>query len=156
MHTMLRQEPRVETELPEDPAPADELRFTFPALPIYARQARMWLATWLCARRPVTRDDVYEALIVFSEVVTNAVLHGAGPVVVHAKLVEWRLECEVTDGCANLPVLLQAEPDDEHHRGLSLLEMLGADWRVRVAPGGVKTICFLVELEPTDAGTRGV
>lgn len=151
MRTMVRQAPPFDTEPAETPTPADELRFTFPALPIHARQARMWLKAWLYAQRPGAREHADEALIVFSELVTNSVLHGAGPVMVHARLVEWRLECEVTDGCVELPVLLDAGPEDEHHRGLSLVDALTADWWVRADPEGEKTTCFIIELGPIDA-----
>lgn len=148
MRTMLRQAPPVETEPPETPAPVDELRFTFPAVPIHARQARIWLEAWLCAQSPGTPEQVYEALIVFSELVTNSVLHGAGPIMVRARLVAWRLECEVTDRCAEMPVLLDAGLEDEHHRGLNLVDALTADWWVRANPDGEKTTCFIVELGP--------
>jgi len=150
MHTMSRYASPVGAGQVEVPARTDELRWTFPALPIHARQARIMMESWLCSRRPGARERAYEALIVFSELVTNSVLHGAGPVMVHARLVGRRLQCEVTDCCAQLPVLLDAEPEDEHHRGLSLVEALTADWWVREAPGGGKSTCFLVDLGTTD------
>lgn len=147
---MMQEAPPVDAEPAEAPAPGDEVSWTFPALPIHARQARMWLEAWLCTQRPGARDLAYEALIVFSELVTNSVLHGSGPVMVRARLVEWRLECEVTDGCAELPVLVDAGPEDEHHRGLSLVDTLTTDWWVRTNADGAKTTGFLVDLEPTD------
>ena len=58
-----------------------------------------------------------------------------------------RLLCEVTDRCVDLPMMLDAGPDDEHHRGLSLVDALTASWWVRAAPGGGKTTSFLVELD---------
>jgi anti-sigma regulatory factor (Ser/Thr protein kinase) len=154
MRTVVKEAQPVDAEPAEVPAPGDELWWTFPALPIHARHARMWLEAWLCAQRPGAREYAYEALIVFSELVTNSVLHGIGPVVVHARLVEWRLECEVTDRCAELPVLFDAEPEDEHHRGLSLVDALAANWWVRANADGEKTTGFLIRLGPADTAAE--
>ena len=151
MRTMMQEAPPVETEPGAAVAAADEVWWTFPALPVHARQVRIWLGAWLCTRRPGSQEHAYGALVAFSELVTNSVLHGAGPVVVHAQLVERRLLCEVTDRCPQMPVLLGAGPEDEHHRGLSLVDALTADWWVRATPNGGKTTSFLVELAPNDA-----
>ncbi len=100
----------------------DGVWWTFPALPVHARLARIWLEGWLDAQCPGKEEQAYGALVAFSELVTNSVLHGAGPITVHARLMDRRLVCEVTDRCVDLPMLLDAGPDDEHHRGLSLVD----------------------------------
>ena len=146
MRTMMHEAPPVDAE-PEAPAPADGVWWTFPALPVHARLARIWLEGWLDAQCPGKEEQAYGALVAFSELVTNSVLHGAGPITVHARLVDRRLLCEVTDRCVDLPMLLDAGPEDEHHRGLSLVDALTASWWVRAAPGGGKTTSFLVELD---------
>ena len=147
MRTMMHEAPPAEAEPEPAPAPADGVWWTFPALPVHARLARIWLAGWLDAQCPGKEEQAYGALVAFSELVTNSVLHGAGPITVHARLVDRRLLCEVTDRCVDLPMLLDAGPEDEHHRGLSLVAALTADWWVRAAPGGGKTTSFLVELD---------
>jgi anti-sigma regulatory factor (Ser/Thr protein kinase) len=73
------------------------------------------------------------------------VLHGAGPVTVEVSVAAGRIECEVSDGACDLPVVCQAGDDDEHHRGLSLVEALTADWRIRLRPEGGKAVAFVVE-----------
>ena len=147
MRTMMHEAPPVDAEPEPVPAPADGVWWTFPALPVHARLARIWLEGWLDAQCPGKEEQAFGALVAFSELVTNSVLHGAGPITVHARLVDRRLLCEVTDRCVDLPMLLDAGPDDEHHRGLSLVDALTASWWVRAAPGGGKTTSFLVELD---------
>ena len=163
MRTMMHEAPPVdaEAEAEQPAAPADGVWWTFPALPVHARLARLWLEGWLDAQCPGKEDQAFGALVAFSELVTNSVLHGAGPITVHARLVYGpceshralhgdeprRLLCEVTDRCLDLPMLLDAGPEDEHHRGLSLVDALTAGWWVRAAPGGGKTTSFMVELD---------
>lgn len=147
MRTMMHEAPPVDVEPDAAPAPADGVWWTFPALPVHARLARIWLEGWLDAQCPGKEEQAYGALVAFSELVTNSVLHAAGPITVHARLVDRQLVCEVTDRCVDLPMLLDAGPDDEHHRGLSLVAALTASWWVRAAPGGGKTTSFLVELD---------
>ncbi len=120
--------------------------WTFPASPVHARLARYWLAHWLEQSCPSSSEQTWSARVAFSEVVTNAVLHGAGPITVHAELSDVGLVCEVTDRCPELPRLREAGLGDERHRGLNLVEALTAHWEVRAAPGGGKTMCFLVKL----------
>jgi anti-sigma regulatory factor (Ser/Thr protein kinase) len=124
----------------------ETVSWTFPASPVHARSARCWFGHWLEQRCPNASEQTWSALVAFSELVTNAVLHGAGPITVRARLSETALVCEVTDRCPELPRLLEAALDDEYHRGLSLVDALTARWEVRAAPGGGKTVCFLVEL----------
>jgi anti-sigma regulatory factor (Ser/Thr protein kinase) len=132
---------------PDPAALAAGMWWTFPALPVHARLARTWLAGWLDAQDPGKQDKAHSALVAFSELASNAVLHGAGPITVHARLDGRRLHCEIADRGAGLPRLLHADPDSEHHRGLSLVDALAADWSVRAFPGGGKTVSFAVELD---------
>ncbi len=160
MRTMMHEAPPADAGPEQTSAPADGVWWTFPALPVHARLARIWLEGWLDAQCPGKEEQAYGALVAFSELVTNSVLHGAGPITVHARLVYGprqnaisqgtearRLLCEVTDRCVDLPLLLDSGPEDEHHRGLSLVDALTASWWVRAAPGGGKTTSFLVELD---------
>lgn len=129
------------------PALADGIWWTFPALPVHARLARGWLTGWLGTLYPCKEERAYGATVAFSELVTNAVLHGAGPITVYARLDERRLLCEITDRSVELPRLLGAGPDNEHHRGLSLVAMLATSWSVRATAEGGKTIAFTVDLD---------
>jgi anti-sigma regulatory factor (Ser/Thr protein kinase) len=113
--------------------------------------ARIWLEAWM-ADRALCPDTAYRAAVAFSEVVTNAVLHGSGLITVSARIEPGALECEVGDGASDLPVVYEAGDDDEHHRGLSLVDALATEWRVAARPGGGKTVVFTVRAEQEDDG----
>ncbi len=132
-------EPRAAT-----PPVAASAHWQFPALPVHARMARIWLEAWIEDRGP-SEDAAYRAAVAFSELVTNAVLHGAGPVTVRALVEAGRIECEVSDAARDLPVVCEAGEDDEHHRGMSLVEALTTSWQVRRRPEGGKSVTFVVE-----------
>ena len=80
---------------------------------------------------------VEEAVIVTSELVTNAIRHGtcsSGPDVdVASVMLAWqrhdgRIICVVTDGSSMPPVLEQADTSSESGRGLQVVHALAAAW----------------------------
>jgi anti-sigma regulatory factor (Ser/Thr protein kinase) len=64
------------------------------------------------------------AELIVSELVTNAIVHGAGPVRVDLSCGDGRLRVEVHDGHPRRPVRRQPSPDDEAGRGLALINGL--------------------------------
>jgi anti-sigma regulatory factor (Ser/Thr protein kinase) len=139
-HSLPEQRPAAERA----PGPPPAV-WQFPALPVHVRMARNWLEAWIADRGP-GEEAAYRAAVAFSELVTNAILHGgAGPVTVRALVGPGRIECEVSDGARDLPVVQEAGEDDEHHRGLSLVQALTTSWQVRLRPEGGKTVTFVVE-----------
>ncbi|WP_402469803.1 SpoIIE family protein phosphatase [Isoptericola aurantiacus] len=91
------------------------------------------------ARRWV--DDVLEscdvdaeqrrtAMLLSSEILTNALEHGAAPIVVTVVVDDERLRVAVRDGCTRPPVLRAPEPQDLSGRGVQFLERLGSRWGV--------------------------
>jgi anti-sigma regulatory factor (Ser/Thr protein kinase) len=127
-----------------EPAADAAVQWQFPALPVHVRMARIWLESWIADRGP-GQDAAYRAAVAFSELVTNAVLHGAGPVTVRALVEPGRIECEVSDAACDLPVVCVAGEDDEHHRGMSLVDALTTSWQARPRPEGGKSVTFVVE-----------
>lgn len=84
-------------------------------------------------------DTCETAVLLVSELVTNAVRHARGPLVkCSVGLEAGGVRIEVEDqGEAGTPVaLLQAAADDVHGRGLHLVAALSQDWGVRERDGG--------------------
>jgi len=103
------------------------------------------LAGWGCAES--AQEDL---LLVVSELVTNAVLHGAEPIVVTVVRAPERVRVEVTDGRSDAsPHSNRAAPDAETGRGLSVVTRLAVAWGWRASPGRGKTVWAEVPLPQT-------
>lgn len=85
--------------------------------------------------------DTTELLV--SELVANALVHGCGPIRLRMSLScqKRTLRCAIGDGCPAVPRLRPAQQDEEHGRGLLLLDQLAAHWGSRRTIGG-KTVWF--------------
>lgn len=106
--------------------------------------------TSLLAMIPQARLD--DVLLAASEVVTNAVLHGDGPVACRVWLGANTVRMEVADDGGAVP-LLRADhvDDDEGGRGLRIIDVLANRWGVTpMHPGPGKTVWF--ELRRADSG----
>ncbi|GAB7031257.1 ATP-binding protein [Streptomyces sp. NPDC021749] len=107
------------------------------AVPVVRRRVRTVLADWNLA--PNLADD---ALLVISELITNAVVHALPPAVLRlSQVVDGRngLRVEVTDaGPATADGRPSAEPcPGEHGRGLGIVTALAAECGTRLHPGGI-------------------
>jgi anti-sigma regulatory factor (Ser/Thr protein kinase) len=133
-----------------------------PPFPVSAHQCRIPLLADLTAAataRSVVEDairtwrvpvDADVAILLASELVTNAVTHGtqtAGTFVLLTVVCDAaRLRVEVHDGSGDLPVLDEALPDAESGRGLLLVTSLSAEWGFHRTPAG-KAVYFTLELQ---------
>jgi two-component sensor histidine kinase len=73
-----------------------------------------------------------DAQLLVSELVTNAVSYGGPPLVLRVHCDETAgLLVDVRDGTPALPQRTQATDQDEHGRGLELVELLAESWGVR-------------------------
>ena len=81
------------------------------------------------------------AVLLVSEMVTNAVRYGGPPLVVELDCDEVSLQVRVRDGGEELPVPRVAAEDDEDGRGMQLVELLSDEWGVEPAADG-KTVWF--------------
>jgi anti-sigma regulatory factor (Ser/Thr protein kinase) len=99
-------------------------------------KARRWLEDVIeDVATPAQRRD---ALLMMSELVTNALRHGHGGIVCQVSLSDDQdeLRIAVTDASDQQPKLLAADPERIGGIGLLLLERLAARWGVAAFPGG--------------------
>jgi serine/threonine-protein kinase RsbW len=124
-------EPRVPT------TDTDELRqvFDLPACRASAADARRRTLDWL-TRHLIGREPAEAAVVIISELVTNAVVHSASSVIsCTLRLGGGLLYIEVTDEGAAGPELTvrEAAADDVSGRGLLLVSALSKAWGVTSA-----------------------
>lgn len=106
-------------DLPADPARVSEVRAS----------ALRQLADW------GLDEAAFAAELMLSELVTNAIRHGAGPI--RVRLLHGRtLICEVSDASNTAPHLRRAASTDEGGRGLFLVAQLARSWGTRYLPEG--------------------
>jgi serine phosphatase RsbU (regulator of sigma subunit)/anti-sigma regulatory factor (Ser/Thr protein kinase) len=108
--------PPVETDLP------DELTAV--------RRAR-GLVRAAAASLGLSEDGLDVVTLVVSELVTNALLHGAAPVSLRVRSSSRRVYIEVADAARYRPHRRVAGVTDENGRGLELLQALSRRWGVR-------------------------
>lgn len=106
-------------ELPADPALVGEVRAS----------AIRRLADW------GLDEAAFAAELILSELVTNAIRHGAGPIRVRL-LHDRTLICEVSDTSNTAPHLRRAATTDEGGRGLFLVAQLSQTWGTRYLSEG--------------------
>ncbi|WP_405807720.1 PAS domain S-box protein [Streptomyces sp. NBC_00210] len=113
------------------------------ATPASVSDSRAFLAksliAWDCAQ---LSDD---AQLLVSEVVTNAIQHGQGPVRLQMRRNTTELTVEVSDHSHHPPQPRLAAADDESGRGLILVDTLASSWGVRPTDEG-KTTWFSLPL----------
>jgi anti-sigma regulatory factor (Ser/Thr protein kinase) len=85
--------------------------------------------------------DVVELLV--SELVTNALRYGRGPIGLRLLLGEESLVCEVADELEAAPRLRTVDHGDEGGRGLHLVDQLSTRWGIRSTAHG-KIVWFEV------------
>ncbi|MFD6168799.1 SpoIIE family protein phosphatase [Streptomyces coeruleorubidus] len=106
-------------ELPADPALVGEVRAS----------AMRRLSDW------GLDETAFAAELILSELITNAVRHGTGPI--RVRLLYGRtLICEVSDASNTAPHLRRAASTDEGGRGLFLVAQLSQSWGTRYLPEG--------------------
>ncbi|MEU6403699.1 ATP-binding protein [Streptomyces sp. NPDC046985] len=87
---------------------------------------------------PLDEETVDAIRLVASELIANAVIHGAGPITVALYHSTGRLVIDVLDGSTAAPRAANGGADAESGRGLSLVGLLALSWA----------------WEPTDRGKR--
>ncbi len=101
-----------------------------PASLIAPSLAREFLRRWACPDH-LTDAHTEDALLLVSELVTNALIHGAPPIRLTMRCADSRTIIRVSD-CGHEPILLQhaVAADAVSGRGLRFLEVVARDWGV--------------------------
>jgi anti-sigma regulatory factor (Ser/Thr protein kinase) len=100
--------------------------------------ARLYVQTTLEAWGLVRLMD--DAKLIVSELVTNVLRHGAGPIVVRCAISEdARFVMEVGDSSPELPAIGDRDLLDVNGRGLVIVEALADNWGARTVEGGKVT-----------------
>jgi signal transduction histidine kinase len=120
--------------------------------PSQVRHAREWAHRALPGWGLIEHADLVELLV--SELVTNAIVHGSGPVDVCLSY-GGELRIEVRDQGAGMPAQRQAAADDPGGRGLSLVDAISSSWGVTDTCGGEpgKTVYAVVAVVREQAGS---
>lgn len=108
-------------------------------------QARRFLREQGCSEHATSLLE--SAVLLVSEMVTNAVRHGGPPLVVEVDCDELTLQVRVRDGSTAPPRPRAVRPEDEGGRGMVLLELLSDDWGVDHHDDG-KVVWFRLRQAP--------
>jgi anti-sigma regulatory factor (Ser/Thr protein kinase) len=118
---------------------------SLPARPDSVREARHFVAD--AAGRAGFDPDVIDLVAVAaSELVTNAVVHGRGPISVRTVLDPALLRVEVQDTASELPHRVDADRARDGGRGLAIVDAFSREWGCTVVRGASgKSVWFTLE-----------
>jgi len=102
-------------------------------------ELRRWARSWL-EQHPTDGVDPDGVLLSMTELVTNSIKHGSGPVDVRLNTECDQLVLAVSDCSDQPPRRPDTSPDTETGRGIQILETLATRWGVQPEPGGGKTV----------------
>lgn len=125
---------------------------TFPPEPASVRPARRAVEEALTAAG-VPSGVIADALLVLSELVSNAIRHARTDFTVRSEVIDGAVRVEVLDHDTRLPALLGLDEESTSGRGLHMVSAIAADWGWSTALEGVesgKVVWAEVRLE-TDA-----
>lgn len=121
---------------------------TLPGDPRSAGAARQFLADTLVS----WGDGDYEfaAVLLLSELVTNAVLHARTDVVVRLTRLDDAVRIDVRDGSTRAPMARNYAADATTGRGLTLVDTLAREWGVDVEVDGKIVWCVIAAPDASD------
>jgi anti-sigma regulatory factor (Ser/Thr protein kinase) len=131
---------------PPRPTDLHRCRVALTTGPAAAAEARSEVRAAICVWAVSVDPDV--AVLLTSELVTNAIKHGAGETITLAiTCSSGHLRVDVHDTARSLPVLMDAAADAETGRGLMLVTTLSYEWGFYCTPAG-KAVYFILGSEP--------
>lgn len=142
----------METMAPIRPTVKRPRRISLPAGPAAAAEARSHVRAAICAWDVPVDPSV--AVLLTSELVTNAITHEAGETVMLVITCACgQLRVDVHDTSWSVPVPVDAPADAEAGRGLMLVASLSTDWGCYPTLAGKAvyfTLAFEVDLDEVD------
>ncbi len=84
-----------------------------------------------------------DAILLVSEMVTNAIVHGRGPIQLRLRQAREQLVIEVEDTATAVPRKLRPTSSDVHGRGLQLVAIMADEWGTRPGRDGKSVWCAL-------------
>jgi anti-sigma regulatory factor (Ser/Thr protein kinase) len=107
----------------------------------------------VCSDTDPPADACETVVLLTSETVTNAIVHGGPPVHLTIRVSAAGIRVDVTDSTTAPPVIVPAQPDATGGRGIQLIDALATRWGVERRTGG-KTVWFEITPAPTTAEPR--
>jgi anti-sigma regulatory factor (Ser/Thr protein kinase) len=133
--------------LASTPHVKQDLHWDLPDDPVIIGQARDLVRDTLTSWN--LHDLIDDITLVISELVTNALIHGAPPIRLYLGLTPEAVTGHVYDHGAGRPRCLMVRHDSDHGRGLSIVAALTDEWRYEPVPCGMgKAIWFSRNLKP--------
>ncbi|HYO40104.1 MAG TPA: SpoIIE family protein phosphatase [Nocardioidaceae bacterium] len=126
----------------DPPRLEDSLSLSLQPTESVVADARWHVSTYL-SERDLPAALVLDAVLVTSELVTNALLHGRAPVELRTRIEGTDVLIEVRDRAAFQPRRLRLDELDEHGRGLQIVAALAARWGTRPTEYGKAVWCVL-------------
>jgi anti-sigma regulatory factor (Ser/Thr protein kinase) len=84
-----------------------------------------------------------DAILLVSEMVTNAIVHGRAPIQLRLRHAREHLLIEVDDTATAVPRKLRPTANDVHGRGLQLVAIMADEWGTRPIHDGKSVWCAL-------------
>jgi anti-sigma regulatory factor (Ser/Thr protein kinase) len=145
----------MKTMAPTRPTELQVCRVRLTAQPAAAPEARSQVLAAIRAWHVPVDPGV--AVLLTSELVTNAIGHEAGQTITLAITCSYgQLRVDVHDTSRSLPVLMEAPADAETGRGLMLVATLSDTWGIYRTPAG-KAVYFTLAFQRdlAESGARG-
>jgi serine/threonine-protein kinase RsbW len=123
--------------------------------PASIADARRWVQRFLDSAG-VAAPCIDDAVLIVSELVTNAVRHGTGDIICHAVLLDAGRCCvSVLDGGVGQPQIVPRSVDDVGGLGLVIVKQLAVEWGVAEFQGG-KAVFAVVPIDAAGAAREVV